>query len=418
MLVFEQGFEKPRSVFERQSAGVQSLLWINDKSGDFISTSKTVGALKIWNVAQKTPKKMVKITSSGISDSHVSQGAGKSIFPLSIIPIQGFSHLILVACTNGSIALFNIEKKKIEYQTEPGHSETIFDLQFKPSDKNVLASCSYDGSIKLWDAPSMKMILTINTSKKKGAIGHSTKQEAGGDNTIFAVSWAPDSDNIACMCGKGWVKVFNTKKGSLKHEIQPGAKGFRIAWNQLNGKYILSSSNDGFVYVLGFDDQSGDLGVFKKFAHHKKAAFGVSWNRFVHNRFATGCDDGTMRIIDMSEGHGEDEVKILKGHSARVFNIVWHPHNKDIIASGSNDKTIRVWNVETETSIELVGHTNFVRGLVWNNEIPWFLASGSWDAQIRIWDTRIGACITVLDDHHADIYGLDAHPERPFVYAS
>lgn len=131
--------------------------------------------------------------------------------------------------------------------------------------------------------------------------------------------------------------------------------------------------------------------MFKKFAHNKKAAFGVSWNRFIPNRFATGCDDGSMRIVDMSEGQGEDEIKILKGHSARVFNIVWHPHNKDIIASGSNDNTIRVWNVETETSIELVGHTNFVRGLVWNNEIPWFLASGSWDAQIRIWDTRIGA---------------------------
>lgn len=140
MHVFEQDFDKPRNVFERQTAGIQSLLWINDKSGDFITTSKTVGALRIWNVAQKTPKKMVKIVSSGISDSHISPGAGRSIFPLSILPIQEYSNLVLIACTNGSIALFNIEKKKIEFQTEPGHSETIFDLLFKPTDKNVLAS--------------------------------------------------------------------------------------------------------------------------------------------------------------------------------------------------------------------------------------------------------------------------------------
>jgi WD40 repeat protein len=127
----------------------------------------------------------------------------------------------------------------------------------------------------------------------------------------------------------------------------------------------------------------------------------VSWNPISTNRFATGCDDGSIRIIDLSEGAAIDKIEILKGHKDRVFNIVWHPLSQNILASGSNDFTIRVWNVESKESIELKGHTNFVRGLVWNYEIPWFLASGSWDAQIRIWDTRIGACITVLDDHQA-----------------
>lgn len=259
MFVFEQGVAAPRSKFERQTSGVQSLLWINDKSGDFITTSRTVGALRVWNVAQKTPKKMVKIVSSGISDSHISPGAGRSIFPLSILPIQKYSNLVLIACTNGSIAVFNIEKKKIVFQTEPGHSETIFDIKFKPTDKNSLATCSYDGSIKIWDAPSMQMILTINTTKKKGVIGHSTQQEPGGSNIIYGISWSPNSDELACIGGKGVVKIFNTKKGVLKHELQPGGKGFRVSWNQQNPRYILSSSQDTFVYVLTFNDESGDL---------------------------------------------------------------------------------------------------------------------------------------------------------------
>ena len=110
MHVFEQDWNKPRNVFERQSNGAQSALWINNKSGDFITTSRSVGALKIWNVAQKTPKKMIKIVSSGISDTHITPGAGRSIFPFSIIPIQDFLNLVLIACTNGSIVLFNIEK--------------------------------------------------------------------------------------------------------------------------------------------------------------------------------------------------------------------------------------------------------------------------------------------------------------------
>ena len=377
-------------MFERQAAGIQSLMWINDKSGDFITTSKTVGALKIWNVAQQNPKKMVKIVPSGIGSSHASPGAGRSIFPLAIMPIQEYNNLVLIACTNGSIALFNIEKKKIEFQTEPGHSETIFDLQFKPTDKNTLASCSYDGTVKLWDAPSMKMLLSFHTSKKKGVIGHSTKQEAGGENTIYAISWAPDSDNIACMCGKGWVKIFNTKKGTLKNEIKPGNKGFRVAWNQLDSKYILSSSSDGYVYLLEFEEDTKELVVRRKFNHNKHSTYGVNWNNHLSDRFATGCDDGLIRIFDLSYTENDGLIKALKGHSSRVFNIKWHPHSKNVLASGSNDHTIRVWNVEEGTSLVLKGHTNYVRGLVWNNEIPWFLASGSWDCQIRIWDTRTG----------------------------
>lgn len=154
---------------------------------------------------------MVKLASSSISNSNISAGVGRSIFPLSVIPIQDYQNLVLIACTNGSIALFNIEKSKIEFQTEPGHSETVFDLKFCPMNKNLLASWSYDGTIKVWDASSMKMIHSIHTSKKKKTIGHSTSQKAGGENTIYSISWAPHAELICWMWGKGTIKVFDTK---------------------------------------------------------------------------------------------------------------------------------------------------------------------------------------------------------------
>ncbi len=50
--------------------------------------------------------------------------------------------------------------------------------------------------------------------------------------------------------------------------------------------------------------------------------------------------------------------------------------------------------------------------------MPYWLLSGSWDGSIRVWDTRTGACLKTVLDHYADVYGLDSHPHRPFVYAS
>ncbi len=39
-------------VFERQAQGINFISWYEDKSGDFISGSSKVGAIRVWNVAQ------------------------------------------------------------------------------------------------------------------------------------------------------------------------------------------------------------------------------------------------------------------------------------------------------------------------------------------------------------------------------
>jgi hypothetical protein len=37
--------------FEKQNIGVSSALWIDKVSGDFVTSSRKTGALRIWNAA-------------------------------------------------------------------------------------------------------------------------------------------------------------------------------------------------------------------------------------------------------------------------------------------------------------------------------------------------------------------------------
>jgi len=51
MRVYDYANPDSAEVFFSSHGQINSLAWINNKSGDFITSSKKVGALKVWNVA-------------------------------------------------------------------------------------------------------------------------------------------------------------------------------------------------------------------------------------------------------------------------------------------------------------------------------------------------------------------------------
>ena len=52
--------------FEKQPAGISKAQWLDNVSGDFITSSAKVGALRVFNAAQPTPKDMIKVSRHGI----------------------------------------------------------------------------------------------------------------------------------------------------------------------------------------------------------------------------------------------------------------------------------------------------------------------------------------------------------------
>ena len=149
--------------------GCHGVQWRDDKSGDFITTTKKVGALRLWNVASKEPKQIIKVGSTGIH---------------SMRKLKGDSKRIILGFMNGAVQIFNIEKRKVEFMTEAGHAETVFDLEFSPSDRNIFASCSYDGTVRVWDSNNAKL-LYINDTLRNSPLDKEEK------HIIYSISWHP-----------------------------------------------------------------------------------------------------------------------------------------------------------------------------------------------------------------------------------
>ncbi|KAF9351050.1 MAG: WD40-repeat-containing domain protein [Benniella sp.] len=94
------------------------------------------------------------------------------------------------------------------------------------------------------------------------------------------------------------------------------------------------------------------------------------------------------------------KTREYRAHKANVHTVGWNSDGRRL-ASGSVDKTARVWAPERtsdpRSSLELRGHTDSVDQLVWDPTHPDHLATASCDKTVRIWDARSAKSIHKID---------------------
>ncbi len=102
---------------------------------------------------------------------------------------------------------------------------------------------------------------------------------------------------------------------------------------------------------------------------------------------------------------GSQLVKTLKGHKNIVVPVAITADNRRVI-SGSNDKTVRVWDVESGKCLSILkGHTNYVGGVAVTADGR-RIVSSSRDNTMRVWDAEYGKCLVILEGHTDTVKGV------------
>jgi guanine nucleotide-binding protein subunit beta-2-like 1 protein len=102
----------------------------------------------------------------------------------------------------------------------------------------------------------------------------------------------------------------------------------------------------------------------------------------------------------------------LRGHSGWVTAIATTPQNRDIILSGSRDKSIIMWSLTRDdpqtygyAQKRLTGHSHFVSDVVISSDGQ-FALSSSWDATLRLWDLNFGTTTRRFVGHTKDVLSV------------
>ncbi|MCA2667654.1 MAG: hypothetical protein IM486_08400 [Microcystis sp. M114S2] len=122
---------------------------------------------------------------------------------------------------------------------------------------------------------------------------------------------------------------------------------------------------------------------------------------------ASGSSDYTIKLWDLETG---TEINTLMGHHGAVNSVSFSPDGK-ILASGSYDKTIKLWHLETGKEIlTLKGHYDQVTSTNFSPDGK-TLASGSYDKTIKLWNLETGKEIRTLKGHDSWVRSVNFSPD-------
>ena len=90
-------------------------------------------------------------------------------------------------------------------------------------------------------------------------------------------------------------------------------------------------------------------------------------------------------------------IATLGGHTGSVRSVAFSP-DSTMLASGSQDSTIKLWDIATKENIATLRHTHRVRSVAFSTDSK-TLVSGAHDGTVRLWDIATKENIAILEEH-------------------
>lgn len=206
--------------------------------------------------------------------------------------------------------------------------------------------------------------------------------------------------------------------------------GFRLSTVTGDQQYIKASSKyfavalfggGGLVYI-GRHDRPGRFvpGSTPLLHGHAGSILDFEWNPFDDSMLATASEDCTIKIWNIPEewepinakgasNPGEDikeSMVDLVGHGKKVNLLRFHPSASNVLASTSSDYTVKLWDIEAGQELSTFDEMqDLCQDIVWDYKGDNF-ATTCKDKQVRFVDARSSKVTALIKEAHDGVKGV------------
>jgi F-box/WD-40 domain protein MET30 len=268
-----------------------------------------------------------------------------------------------------------------------GHTNGVMCLQF---DDNILATGSYDSSIKIWDIETGECLRTLR--------GHTSGVRALQFDDTKLISGSLDRT----------LKIWNWRTGECVSTYQGHTDGV-ISLN-FEANILASGSIDHTIKIWNFVDKS----TFALNGH-------TDWVNAVKVDSASrtifsASDDCTVRLWDLDT---KQCIKVFEGHVGQVQQVLPLPIDyepdfddaDDTDNDTSSNASTSYYHNESPTSSEV--RSSFGQGFTASCSTatsrplpPKYMLTGALDSTIRLWSVASGKCIKTFFGHVEGVWAL------------
>uniref|UniRef100_A0A8C8C5M0 WD repeat-containing protein 26 n=1 Tax=Oncorhynchus tshawytscha TaxID=74940 RepID=A0A8C8C5M0_ONCTS len=247
-------------------------------------------------------------------------------------------------------------------KTLEGHAYGVSYLAWSPDDTYLIA-CGPDDCSELW-------LWNVQTGELR------TKMSQSHEDSLTSVAWNPDGKRFVTGGQRG-----QFYQCDLDGNLLDSWEGVRVQclWCLGDARTVLASDTHQRIRGYNFEDLT-DRNIVQE--DHPIMSFTVSKNgRLALLNVAT-------QGVHLWDLHDRVLVRKYQGVTQGFYTIhsCFGGHNEDFIASGSEDHKVYIWHRRSELPIaELTGHSRTVNCVSWNPVVPGLLASASDDGTVRIW---------------------------------
>jgi WD40 repeat protein len=322
----------------------------------------------------------------------------------------------LALCLVGSPAASPAQEPKLRLTFGGGHTDRVFDVILSPDGK-VLASMTFDGTVKLWDVASGKNAATLNLPS--GPIKEPKEAVLGPFGLPLGcptLAFSPDGKVLATKTFHGTVKLWDVASGKDMATFERDKSDTPVAPGP-DGKTLAMVARDGSITLQ--DVASGkETAILKGGAPSFPISLAFSSDGLTLASGGRGFDEGTtfgeVKLWEVKTGQQRAH---LKGHANHVLSVAFSPDGK-ALASLSGDRAVKLWDVasgkETQT-VTLKGLRSDPQSVAFSRDGKAMLACCS-EKTIGLWDVAGGKEAATLNPHftpsHSVAFSPDVHVYR------